>query len=968
MKSSTIEINLFDSRFKLPTRGVTVDLFVYRPTVSDGTITGIQAVDTTGKTITAITDGDLYTYKFKNVPRGKYSVVVSGNGIAAHIPNGLDEIEVLPYDITGSDLAFKDNSVISIATKLDMIQTAQDEANQTFLDVEDQISSIEEQIGNTANQISSIEEQINNISIAVGNIQDLNGNQYNNIQSAINDATDGSVITVKSGTYVEPINIVTSGVELHLEDGANIISPTDSPALTVSTGNFKLSGSGNFYSMTEPGVSTCIRVGGEFGSTTEGVTPNFHVKFDNGYVYYSDNMDGVHRWKSNDGKLFTYITTPITLPIRSTLIFSSATNRNYVYNTEKIYSTQTSSDPITEQTNWKTIFDAQAENIYLPIISLQTVGTDAFFITPAACYIVSNIGTDDNWRNRYTLFKKATNDQFFKLVKDSADNLYLMSARKFWYIDCVNKTTTEIITGLAQNSYSNAITYSASRNKFYMSTNDAIYTTTSSGPSCSWSKIDFPVAGLSFYDIEILNDTYLFCLVKTHGVFRTSIDVINWECVNKGIRSYSDVATNSFFTNIDDRLYAEHAGLGARLWDGECWTLTTTASSVVLEFNKVQNLGPADSPGAWCPAINVDRANIVLRGNEVISNRSGAVYIRTNNGYINADIGRVETGLIGQVNGSTGSTAVITNGDGYYRGNEIIVNNVGHTISHRGGIMHFDVKRLYQFENSSIFAVQSISQINNQADMGTASIIEFDECINAVGSNYSPVVIWKEIGYMTLKGRKLGVYGKLPMPAWGKTLHLYGETIVQIDEIFTDLRFMGIACGAEFPYYQYYKNCKVITVENSNALFTDQSTSSIDRITLENCSFEIKNLTTETTLNAAYPTRFVLKGVNTFNGKVSPNLSFSGQGILINNGVLYNYPLLTMDFTDTNTTRYYISPKNLTIQSVKEAGTGTVAYSVSTDNGLTFTTKTLPIILAEGNILKVSCTGFSIFKTITLLT
>lgn len=948
MKSSTIEINLFDSRFKLPTHGVTVDLFVYRPTISDGTITGVQAVDTTGQIITAVTDGDLYTYKFKKVPRGKYSVVVSGNGIPVHIPSGLDELEVLPYDVTGSDLAYKDGDTTSIATKIDTLQTEQD---KTFLDVNKQISDLNTKLSNVTKSI-----------------QDLNGKSYDTIQSAINDATDGSVITVKAGTYTESINITKSGIELNLEDGANITSSTDIPALSVNTSNFKLTGSGNFYSMVEPGAANCIQVIGVAGSTTQGLTPNYYVKFTNGYTYYSDSSDGIHHWKSKDGKQFTYISTPITLPVQSNLIFNSTVNRSFIYNTAGIYSTQNSSDPITEQTNWKTLFDPSMAAIYLPLTSLQSIGTDVFFITPAACYSIFNIGTDDNWQQRCTSFlTAATGEQFRKLIKDSSNNLYLISDKKVYCIDCTNKTAGEIITGITANSKISSITYSPSRNKLYLSTDNGIYATTSSGLSCSWTKLDFPVSGCSFYDIVILNDTYLFSLVQTHGVFRTNLDAINWECVNKGIRLYSGTASNSLFTNIDERLYSSY-GFGARLWDGECWSITTTDNSVVLEFNKVQNLGPANTPNTWCPAISVDNTNVVLRGNEIISNRAGAMYARTNNGYINADIGRVETGLIGQENGSIGTTAVITNGDGYYRGNEIIVNNVGHTISHRGGIMHFDVKRLYQYENNSVFAVQSISQIVNQADIGTTSIIEFDECINSVGSNYSPVVVWKDIGYMTLKGRKLGVYGKLPMPAWGKVLHLYGETKVQIDEIFSDIRFLGIACGAEFPYYQYYKNCKITVPENSSAFFTDQSNLSIDRITLENCSFEIKNLTTETALNAANATRFVIKGINTFNGLISSNLSFAGQGILVNNGVIYNYPLLTIEFTDTNTIRYYISPKNLIIRSVKEAGTGTVSYSVSTDSGSTFTTKTLPITLAEGNILKVSCTGFTTFKTITLST
>lgn len=64
--------------------------------------------------------------------------------------------------------------------------------------------------------------------------------------------------------------------------------------------------------------------------------------------------------------------------------------------------------------------------------------------------------------------------------------------------------------------------------------------------------------------------------------------------------------------------------------------------------------------------------------------------------------------------------------------------------------------------------------------------------------------------------------------------------------------------------------------------------------------------------------------------------------------------------------KFYIAPNSLTVTTLKEAGTGTITFETSTD-GITFTSATLPISLVEDEILKVSCTGFSTFKTITLL-
>lgn len=118
MKSSTIKITVFDTRFKYPVNNINVDLYNYLPTIIDGTINGIKAVTTNGSDATSNSTDDPFVFEFQNIPKGKYSVVVSGYGIQAHIPTLLDEIEVLPYNVTGTELQWNDSTTESIATKI----------------------------------------------------------------------------------------------------------------------------------------------------------------------------------------------------------------------------------------------------------------------------------------------------------------------------------------------------------------------------------------------------------------------------------------------------------------------------------------------------------------------------------------------------------------------------------------------------------------------------------------------------------------------------------------------------------------------------------------------------------------------------------------------------------------------------------------------------------------------------------
>lgn len=123
MKGKTEIIAFKDSFFQYPINYANITFYNYPATITDSTVNGTIAVDTTGSQITGVLLNDrMGQYKFENIPAGYYTVVISGVGIKTFIPQGFDKYEVLlSSQITGTDIPYKDNSSESIAKKIDDI-------------------------------------------------------------------------------------------------------------------------------------------------------------------------------------------------------------------------------------------------------------------------------------------------------------------------------------------------------------------------------------------------------------------------------------------------------------------------------------------------------------------------------------------------------------------------------------------------------------------------------------------------------------------------------------------------------------------------------------------------------------------------------------------------------------------------------------------------------------------------------
>ena len=121
MKYSDITLNFEGPIYRNYNNNATIQFYNYPATVSDGTIFGTASINSDGTNIVGqLLSGKVGNYKFSNVPSGNYTVIASGPGISVHVIAGMEKYQIpLFSNTTGSDIVYKDNSLVSIATKID---------------------------------------------------------------------------------------------------------------------------------------------------------------------------------------------------------------------------------------------------------------------------------------------------------------------------------------------------------------------------------------------------------------------------------------------------------------------------------------------------------------------------------------------------------------------------------------------------------------------------------------------------------------------------------------------------------------------------------------------------------------------------------------------------------------------------------------------------------------------------------
>lgn len=117
-------IEISDSVYRFPKNNVVLSVYDYPATIVDSTILGTPAVSTDGTEIVGqLLRDKIGRYLIESIRPGLYTVVATGGGITPQVLVGYEKMEVTwGHDITGSDIPYKDNTNVSIATKIAQLE------------------------------------------------------------------------------------------------------------------------------------------------------------------------------------------------------------------------------------------------------------------------------------------------------------------------------------------------------------------------------------------------------------------------------------------------------------------------------------------------------------------------------------------------------------------------------------------------------------------------------------------------------------------------------------------------------------------------------------------------------------------------------------------------------------------------------------------------------------------------------
>jgi hypothetical protein len=334
----------------------------------------------------------------------------------------------------------------------------------------------------------------------------------------------------------------------------------------------------------------------------------------------------------------------------------------------------------------------------------------------------------------------------------------------------------------------------------------------------------------------------------------------------------------------------------SRIYKNGEWILINGGADIDLEFDSVQNLGQINNPNGGYSALNVVYSNLKLKCNLIYSKRSTGLTLWNLYGKVDAKIGKIETGVFGIPNGETGSTALLTKCDGYMEIEEIIVNNVGHTLSPRGGIMHFKINKMSLTNNHPTYIVQPFSQIENQASTGISTTLEFGEITNNSGKYTAGLGILCTIGYLDIKGKKLVGVNDAIFEAYRC------DAKVQIDYVEAKGTWIAGQFGPTFPYNIYVKNSTFVSYSSLPCIinYDINGLNNICNLTFDNVDIESLNpggpgsscycINYPVSGFTAIPVTVKIKGLNSFN--VAPNslITFIGGGAISVNGTIQTRP------------------------------------------------------------------------------
>lgn len=190
-----------------------------------------------------------------------------------------------------------------------------------------------------------------------------------------------------------------------------------------------------------------------------------------------------------------------------------------------------------------------------------------------------------------------------------------------------------------------------------------------------------------------------------------------------------------------------------------------TNSEIIIECDYIESTGGTAYDGAYgkivsgyTSCIYSNGKNTTIKANKIISKSGAGIYITENATKFNIDVGEIETGIVpidvNDPNKLTGSTAIITHGDGFVKVNKIVCNNNGHAFSHRKGKCVAHIDKIYKTTNDLYVSV--VACLGTQSYNNVELTLFFDEIISYPGLNgASPVAVECGRGIMNLYGRRI---------------------------------------------------------------------------------------------------------------------------------------------------------------------------------------------------------------------
>jgi len=241
-KSKDFIVTINESRFGVPRGNLVLDLYESGVTLYDGTILGTAVINTDNDVAKGIPTDVVGDYLFEKIPYNKkYTVVISGTGVTTQIPSKLTDIDIgLPYNVTGADIPYKNNTNISIQTAFESLDATSsiprivalesdvDTIQSDIVLIENDIDDLYTLIGDTTSSIvprvESLEtitteqqDDINNINVEIEEAFNIINIEYSGTQ-----ITDKRYRTISSGATVASAKAVSNGrVTLLIKGGGD---------------------------------------------------------------------------------------------------------------------------------------------------------------------------------------------------------------------------------------------------------------------------------------------------------------------------------------------------------------------------------------------------------------------------------------------------------------------------------------------------------------------------------------------------------------------------------------------------------------------------------------------------------------------------------------------------------------------------------------------------------------------------